>query len=74
MIVIPHTALSSDALLGVIDTFVLREGTDYGHADISLEQKRARVQKLLETGKAHICYYPEEEHIEIEMVDTNRSR
>ena len=69
MIVIPHTALSSDALLGVIDTFVLREGTDYGHQDIPLEVKRERVQKMLETGKAQICYYPEEDHIEIELAD-----
>ena len=67
MLVIPVQELSAEALMGVIDAFVLREGTDYGHRDIELQEKRDRVLKLLQTGQARICYYPENEHIDIEM-------
>ena len=31
--IIPHRLLSPDALRGVIETFVTREGTDYGAQD-----------------------------------------
>ncbi len=67
MLIIPVEELSDDALLGVIDAFVLREGTDYGHRDISLDEKRARVRSMLENGAARIVYYPENEFIDIEL-------
>ena len=69
MIEIPHKTLSEAALMGVIDAFVLREGTDYGHRDITLEEKRDRILILLSTGRARIVYYAENEHIDIEMLD-----
>ena len=67
MLIVPASALSPETLLGVIDAFVLREGTDYGHRDFSLEEKRDRVRKLLDTGKAEIVFYPETEFIDIQM-------
>ena len=69
MIKIPVQALSLEALTGVIDAFVLREGTDYGHRDIPLEEKRERVRKMLASGRAEICYYPENDHIDIQLTD-----
>ena len=54
-----------DALLGVLDAFILREGTDYGHQDFTLEQKRDRVISMLQRGEAEIIFYPENEHIDI---------
>jgi uncharacterized protein YheU (UPF0270 family) len=68
MLVIPPTDLSEQALLGVIDAFVLREGTDYGHRDIGIEEKRDRVRKLLANGYAEIRFYPENEFIDIQML------
>ena len=53
--------------MGVIDAFVLREGTDYGHRDIDLTEKRDRVLKMLRNGHAKIVFYPENEHIDIEL-------
>jgi len=67
VVIIPHRTLSEAALIGVIDAFVLREGTDYGHRDIPLEEKRARVRQFLETGAAEIHYHPETEFIDIQM-------
>ena len=49
---IPVEALSADALLGVIDDYVNREGTDYGHRDFDLEQKRDAVRRQLASGRA----------------------
>lgn len=65
MITVPLDQLSEAALLGVVDAFILREGTDYGHQDYTLEQKRQRVMAMLRKGDAEICYYPENEHIDI---------
>jgi uncharacterized protein len=55
---IPVEALSADALLGVIDDYVNREGTDYGHRDYDLEQKREIVRQQLMSGHAVITYDP----------------
>ena len=65
---IPQQELSSDALVGVIDAFILREGTDYGLQEYTLEEKRQRVLNLLARGDAEIHFYPENEHIDIVMV------
>lgn len=67
MVTIPPDALSDEALLGVIDAFILREGTDYGHRDIPLEEKRDRVRKLLAAGKAQIVYFEETDFIDIQL-------
>lgn len=58
-IIIPFNSLSPDALQGVIEDFVLREGTDYGHREFSLEQKVLSVTKELEAGKLSIAFDPE---------------
>lgn len=55
-IVIPHRDLSADALRGVLESFVLREGTDYGEREISLDHKVAQVLRQLERGEAQIVF------------------
>jgi uncharacterized protein YheU (UPF0270 family) len=72
-VVIPHTELSADALQGVIESFVLREGTDYGTHDYSLEQKVAHVLRQLERKEAHIVFDPNTESIDI-VVRKERNR
>ena len=58
VIKIPWSALSDAALIGVIDDYVNREGTDYGHRDYDLEQKRDSVRRQLVAGSAVIAYDP----------------
>ena len=58
MIKIPFQDLSDEALEGLIDEFVTREGTDYGHGDFTLEGKRADVRRQLEAGEAVITFDP----------------
>ena len=53
---IPLNAVSDEALAGIIEAFVLREGTDYGHADFSLERKCAAVRRQLERGEAKLVF------------------
>jgi uncharacterized protein YheU (UPF0270 family) len=65
---IPHGELSAEALLGVIESFVLREGTDYGEREHSLEQKVAQVRAQLERGQARILFDPESNTVTIEIV------
>ena len=55
-IVIPHRELSPEALRGVMESFVLREGTDYGEREVSLDQKVAQVLRQLERGEAQIIF------------------
>ncbi len=66
---IPYVELSAAALDGVIEEFVMREGTDYGHRDFTLEEKRARVRAALEGGRAVISYDPVSESTSVVMAD-----
>ena len=62
---VPHTELSAAALRGVIDSFVLREGTDYGERDVSHDAKAAQVLRQLERGEARILFDPATDSIDI---------
>ena len=64
-VVVPHTELAADLLHAVVESFVLREGTDYGEKEISLEAKVARVMTQLKRGEAKILFDPESESITI---------
>jgi uncharacterized protein len=64
-IVVPHSELSPDALTGVIESFVLREGTDYGERDVSFDTKVAQVRRQLERREAEIVFDPNTESIGI---------
>lgn len=63
--IIPHTQLSPDALHGLVEAFITREGTDYGFDEISLEVKTAQVMKLLNDGDVVILYDEATESINI---------
>ena len=68
-IVIPFTELSPEALQGVIESFVLREGTEYGETDFSLAQKVAHVMRQLERKEAHVVFDPDSESVNIVVND-----
>ena len=53
---VPHTELDPDLLRAVIESFVLREGTDYGEFAFSLDQKVAHVIRQLERDEAYIVF------------------
>ena len=49
---IPWQDLSPETLENLIESFVLREGTDYGEHERTLEQKVADVKRQLQCGEA----------------------
>jgi len=70
---VPHTALSAAALRGVIDSFVLREGTDYGERDVPHETKVAQVLRQLERGEARIMFDPVSQGVSIVLAKPGES-
>lgn len=55
---IPRERLTPEALRGLVEAFVLREGTDYGHRDYSLDEKCAAVLRQLDAGEVDIWFDP----------------
>jgi len=55
---IPADALSPGALRGLIEAFVLREGTDYGEREFSLEEKVAQIELQLTRREVRVMYDP----------------
>lgn len=62
---VPPEALSPEALRGVVESFVLREGTDYGEREVPFEVKVAQVLRQLERGEARVLYDPVSESVDI---------
>jgi uncharacterized protein YheU (UPF0270 family) len=60
---VPTSALSADALRGVVEAFVLREGTDYGAHEFTHEQKVAQLLAALARGEARILFDPATESV-----------
>jgi uncharacterized protein YheU (UPF0270 family) len=73
-VAIPHTDLSAEALRGVVESFVLREGTDYGSREVSLETKVAEVMGQLERGEARIMFDPGSASITIVLLPQRERR
>ena len=62
---VPSDDLEPDTLRAVIESFVLREGTDYGVHETSLEDKVAQVLRQLRRGDAHITFDPATESVNV---------
>ena len=67
-VVVPYGELDADLVRSVIESFVLREGTDYGEREISLADKVERVIRQLERGDAQIIFDPQTETVDIAAV------
>ena len=66
---IPISELSDAALRGVVESFVNREGTDYGAVERTLDDKVADVMRQLEAGEARVIFDTESESIQIIRVE-----
>jgi uncharacterized protein len=64
-VIVPHAELAADLLHAVVESFVLREGTDYGEREHTLEQKVSRVIAQLKRGEANIVFDPESQSVSI---------
>lgn len=55
---VPFRQISAPALRNLVEAFVLREGTDYGEHEYSLDEKVAQVMRQLERGDAEVMFDP----------------
>ena len=54
--IVPIADLTEETLLNIIEGFVLREGTEYGEADVSLKEKVQQVLAQLTLGDVLLVY------------------
>lgn len=67
---VPHTELAPATLRAVVESFVLREGTDYGERDATFDGKVADVMRQLERREAVIVYDPVSDSVDIQLTRT----
>lgn len=61
--IIPPEKLSKDVLQAVIESYVMREGTDYGEHEFSLHDKVEQLRAQLERGEVLISFDSESESL-----------
>ncbi len=66
---IPVNKLSPEALKGLIEEFISRNGTDYGEIEASMETNFRQVKHKLENGSAVLIYDDDTETTNIFMAD-----
>lgn len=67
---IPFTELSEEALLGVIEEFISREGTEYGAVEYGMDTKIQQVKRQLESGEVKLFFDSESETCNLMKVDS----
>ncbi len=63
--IIPWQELEESTLYNILDSFILREGTDYGEKELSLEEKRERLLTQLKADKVVIVWSELHESLDI---------
>lgn len=63
--IIPWRQLEPETLENLIESFVLREGTDYGEQERTLQQKVADIRRQLESGDVVLVWSELHETINI---------
>ncbi|HAS63988.1 MAG TPA: hypothetical protein DCS35_16365 [Vibrio sp.] len=65
--IVPWQDVSPETLENLIREFVLREGTDYGDIEISLQDKVDQVKAQLAAGEAVIVFSELHETVDIQL-------
>lgn len=63
--IIPWQNIEENTLINIVDSFILREGTDYGATELSLEQKRQRLLSSIKQGSVIIVWSELHETIDL---------
>jgi uncharacterized protein YheU (UPF0270 family) len=48
--IVPWQELQAQTLENILESFILREGTDYGAVELTLTQKKERLRRQLQAG------------------------
>jgi uncharacterized protein YheU (UPF0270 family) len=62
---VPPETLAASVLRALIEEFVTRDGTDYGEAERTLDEKVADVERQLSLGEVSIVFDPETESVNL---------
>lgn len=62
-ILVAPEALSAEALQNVLESFILREGTDYGNSELSLEQKVKNLKTRIQKKEYVLAFDPNSESL-----------
>lgn len=54
--IIPVEQINTDTLDNLVETFITREGTDYGANEVSLEEKVRQIKKQLRMGDIVVVF------------------
>lgn len=63
--IIPWQSLEESTLNNILDSFILREGTDYGERELTLAEKRERLMAQLKADKVVIVWSELHESLDI---------
>ncbi|MGX2950998.1 YheU family protein [Ursidibacter sp. B-7004-1] len=63
--IIPWQSLEETTLNNILDSFILREGTDYGVRELSLTEKRERLLAQLKADQVVIVWSELHESLDI---------
>ncbi len=75
--VISPDELSPETLRAIVEEFVSREGTDYGHSTYTLESKVSAVLRQIADRRALVVFDPETEScsiVDASLVNQSSSR
>lgn len=56
--IIPYQQLSAEALQGLLEEFITREGTDYGEQEVELDTKVAQLRQALAQREVVVVFDP----------------
>lgn len=54
--IVPWQQLNPDTLESILEEFIMREGTDYGEYEVSLNDKKSQLQEQLRRGDIVLVY------------------
>jgi uncharacterized protein YheU (UPF0270 family) len=52
----PYQSIDNETLYNLVESFILREGTDYGELEVSLDEKSQKVMLQIKSGEVLILY------------------
>lgn len=54
--IIPPEKLATESLRGIVESFIIRDATDYGHRELDLDEKVNRLLPQVISGEVVIVY------------------
>lgn len=63
--IIPWQELQAQTLENILESFILREGTDYGAVELTLTQKKERLRRQLQAGNIVLVWSELHQSIDI---------